>query len=160
MGEGLVEVLQHGGAAGALLHSLIAGPDSGGHLALAHIAANDGGALRQVSTDRGQDVFKVLGRAAEAGGAEEEDLLPGDLAQEAGHRGVAVPLVGPEAHIEHIGSQSLGGGGAAVKAILRRQSGLDGQGQLFCVSGLAAVDDGVGHVISSFHRYSGRLGGP
>ena len=160
MGEGFVEVFQHGGAAGALLHGLIAGPHGGWHFALAHVTSHHGGTLRQVSTDRGQNVVEVLGCAAEAGGAEEKYLLFGDLAQEIGHRGITVSLIGPEAHIEHIGGQSLGGGGATVKAILRRQSGLDGQSKLLCVSGLTAVNDGVTHLISSFHRYSGRLCGP
>lgn len=92
VGEGLVEVLQHGGAAGTLLHGLVTGPDGGGHPALAHVAAHDGGALRQVPTDCGQNVVEVRRGSAEAGGAEEEDLLPGDLTQEVGHRGVAVTL--------------------------------------------------------------------
>ena len=131
-----------------------------GHLSLAHEGADDLRLRGQAGPGPAQDLVKVGGGAAEAGSAEEKDLLPGDLAQEIGQVGVAVPLVGPETHIEHIGGQCLGGGGAAVEAVLHRQSGLDGQGQLLGISGLAAVDDGVGHFSSSFHRCSGRLDGP
>ncbi len=102
----------------------------------------------KVLPDPAQDLVKVGGGAAEAGGAKEKDLLVRHLGQKIADLLGAGALVGPEAHIEHVGLQGLGVGSAAVEALGGRQSLPDGLGQEGGVAGSAAVDDGVTHVVS------------
>ena len=89
------------------------------------------------------DLLKILGAAAETGGAEQKYFLIGQLGQKGGSIAVTGALVGPEADIQPLCGQGCRVRRAEIAAVLRRKDLPNGVGQGFGVAGAAAVNNGV-----------------
>ena len=126
-------------------HFFVPLPHCHRHAALAHERPDQCVSLSQTLRYAAQDAFKVCRLAPKARSAKQEHFLSADFGEKTRGCRIAGPLVRPEADVEAIRRQSPIIRRPHIQTCLLPKGCPNRLGQLFRVSGPAAVNDGAGH---------------